>query len=117
MRPRLADARVADADEPRLLTQLRQVRGTEVAHARLDATDELREHRVHRSRRLLERLDAFGRYLRGRGGRMAVARRRTGLHRRQAAHAAILFVELAVDFQNLSRRLRATGEDAAANHR
>ena len=50
-------------------------------------------------------------------GRVAVTRRRAGLHRRQAAHAAVLFVELAADLHHLARRFRATGEDPAANHR
>ena len=48
---------------------------------------------------------------------VAVTRRRAGLHRRQAAHAAVLLVEFAADFHDFARRLVAAGKDPAANHR
>ena len=48
---------------------------------------------------------------------VAVTRRRAGLHRRQAAHAAILLVKFAADFHDLAGRFVAAGKNAAANHR
>ena len=48
---------------------------------------------------------------------VAVTRGRAGFHRRQAAHAAILFVKFAADLHHFARRFGAAGENAAANHR
>ena len=48
---------------------------------------------------------------------MAVARRAARLHRRKAAHSAVLLVHLAVDFHNLTGGFGAAREQPAANHR
>ena len=117
MRAGFADAGRAHADEARLLAELREVHRAEITHAGLNAADELRQDHVHGTGRFLQRLDAFGCDLRGRGGGMTVARGGPGLHRGEATHAAVLFVALAVDFHDLTGRFRAAGEHAAANHR
>ena len=117
MRRGFALAGGADADEARLLAQLREVGRAEIAHAGLDAADQLRQHAVHRAADFLQRLDAFRRDLARRVGRVAVARGRALFHRRQAAHAAVLLVELAADLHHLARRFRAAGKNPAANDR
>ena len=117
MRGRLALTGGADADETGLLPQLREVGRTEIAHAGLDAADQLRQDAVHRAGEFLQRLDPFRRDFAGRVGRVAVARRRPLFHGRQTAHAPVLFVELAADFHHFARRLRAAGEDPAADDR
>src|SRR5271167_2630887 len=106
----------ADADVARLGAELREVRRAEITHAALDAADELRQHAVHRAACFLERLDAFGRDFLRRIFFVAVTRRRTGLHRRETAHAAILLVKFAADFHDFTGRFVATGENSAANH-
>ena len=68
-------------------------------------------------RHFLERFDAFGGDFPLAGPGVAVTRGRAGLHRGEAAHAAVLFVEFAADFHDLARRLGAAGEQAAADHR
>ena len=117
MRRRLALAGGADADEAGFLAQLGEVGRAEVAHAGLDAADQLRQDAVHRAAHFLQRLDPFGRDFARRVGRVAVARGGPFFHRRQAAHAPVLLVELAANLHHLARRFRAAGEDAAANDR
>ena len=48
---------------------------------------------------------------------MTVTGGRTRLHRRETAHAAILFVNLAADLEQFAGRFGATRQHAAANHR
>jgi len=115
MRGRFALAGGADADEASLLPQLREVGRAEIAHAGLNAADELPQDVVHRAAHLLQCLDPFRRDFACRVRRVTVARRRPLLHRRQTAHAPILLVELAANLHHLSRRFRAAGEDPAAN--
>ena len=55
----LALAGGADADEAGLLAQLGEVGRAQVAHAGLDAADQLRQHAVHRAAHFLQRLDPF----------------------------------------------------------
>src|ERR1035441_4770268 len=112
MRGGLALAGGADADVTRLGVKLREIRRAEVTHAALDAANELRQHPVHRAASFLERLDAFGRDLLRRILLMAVTRRRAGLHRRQAAHAAVFLVKFAADFDDIAGRLVAAGKNA-----
>src|ERR1019366_7318797 len=107
----------ADAGVTRLVPELPEVRRAEITHAGLDAADELRQHAIHRTARLLERFDAFGGDLLRGVRRLAVTRRRAGFHRRHAAHAAILLVKFAADFHDVAGRFVATGKNAAANNR
>src|ERR1017187_6504294 len=88
----------ADTDVARLLAEFLQIFRAEIAHAALDAADELRQHAVHRADGFLERLDALGGELaRGVGFFVAVTRGAAGLHRGEAAHAAILLVNFSAD--------------------
>src|ERR1035441_2426730 len=98
MRRRFALAGGTDPDEPGLLPQLGEISRTEIAHAELNPPNELREDEVHRAAHLFQGLDPFRRDFARRVRRVAVARRRPLFHRRQAAHAPILLVELAADF-------------------
>src|ERR1017187_10583464 len=68
-----AHASGADAGVTRLVPELPEVCRAEITHAGLDAADELRQHAIHRTARLLERLDAFGRNFLRRVRCMAVA--------------------------------------------
>src|ERR1035437_5183528 len=100
----------ADADVSRLVAELPEVCRAEITHAGLDAADELRQHAIHRTARLLERLDAFGRNFLRRVRGMAITCRRAGFHRGEAAHAAILLVKFAADFDDVAGRFVATGK-------
>lgn len=102
MRRGLFLARGADPNVPGSLSQVGQMGCTQVAHARLDPTDELADHGVERGGDFLEGFDALSCGLAGIVGRVAVACSRTGLHGCMAAHAAVLLVELSVDFDDLS---------------
>src|ERR1039458_3210798 len=95
MRRSLALAGGADANETGLLTQLSKVSRAQVAHAGLDAADQLRQDVVHRAASFLQRLDSFRGDLAGRVRRVAVTRGRPFFHRRKTAHAAVLLVEFA----------------------
>ncbi len=90
--------------------------GSEVAHAALDAADEVVDCVVERAADFFEGFDAFG------GGFaggvvfvVAVARGAAGFHRGETAHAAVLFIEFAADLHDLAGRFAATGQDAAAD--
>ncbi|SVA57559.1 uncharacterized protein METZ01_LOCUS110413, partial [marine metagenome] len=89
----------------------------EVAHAGLDAPDQLAQELIQILRHFLERLDALGGNLAvGILWRVAVAGGGAGFHRGQAAHAAVLFVEFAADLHHLAGCLGAAGEQPAADH-
>src|SRR6266566_2844087 len=78
VRSGLAHARGADADVSGLLSQLSQVRRSQVTHSRLDAADQLREDPVGRRGNLFQGFDPFRRDLLRAVGRLAVTRRRAG---------------------------------------
>lgn len=89
---------------------------TEVSHAALEATCELLEDLLDAARDFFEGFDAFSSNLLGLGGRcliVPVTRCCACLHGAEAAHAAVLFVEFAVDFHDLARSLTATSEKIA----
>ena len=50
-----------DANEAGFVAQLGQIRGAKIAHAGLDAADQLGQDQIQRWRHFLERFDAFGR--------------------------------------------------------
>ena len=83
----------------------------------MDAADQFAEHAGERADGFLERFDAFS----GGLGRnvlavVSVARGGAVCHCGGAAHAAVLLVELAVDFEQLARCFVAAGQQAAAHH-
>src|SRR6266516_1626894 len=75
VRSGLAHARGADADVSRLLSQLSQVRRSQVTHSRLDAADQLREDPVGRRGNFFQGFDPFRGELLRVVGRLAVTRR------------------------------------------
>ncbi len=94
-----------------------EMRCAKIAHPALDAARELGEDDVERGIDFLEGLDPFGRdFAHGILAGVAVASGATGLHGGGAAHAAVLLVELAVDFHELTRRFGTTGEQSATDH-
>ena len=117
MRRSLALSGGADTDETCFLAQLGQVGRAQVAHPGLYAANQLRQHLVHRAADFLQRLHPFGGDFASRIGRVTIARGGPGLHCREAAHATVLLVELATNLHDFAGRLRAAGEDTAANDR
>ncbi|OQB89931.1 MAG: hypothetical protein BWX86_02335 [Verrucomicrobia bacterium ADurb.Bin122] len=82
----------------------------------MHAADQVAQHLIDRAADFLEGFDAFGgEFAGGVVLVLAVAGGAAGLHGGDAAHAAVLFIELAVDFHDLARRLAATGEQTAAH--
>jgi len=88
---------------------------SEVAQSGLETSDQLGEDRVDGARDLLEGFDAFGCGLAGAVGCVPVAGGGAGFHGSVTPHAAVLLIEFAVDLHDLSRGLRAAGEQAAAD--
>src|SRR3954470_12444936 len=105
MRGRVALAGGTDADETRVFPKFGGVSRTQVAHAGLNAADELGEDTVHGAGDLFQRFNAFRCNFARSVRSVSIARRRTRLHRREAAHAAVLFVKLAADFDDFAGRL------------
>ncbi len=105
----------ADLDIAGFIAELGEVGGAEVAHAGLDAADELGEDTVDGGGDFLEGFDAFGGDLLGIGGGVSVACGGSGFHGGEAAHAAVLFIEFTADFHDLAGGFGATGEEAAAH--
>ena len=84
----------------------------------MDSTGQLGEHGIDRTGNFLQRLHAFGGdFAGGVPGVVAVAGGAASFHRGEAAHAAILFVAFATDFNNVAGRFLAAGEQAATNYR
>lgn len=107
-------AGAAGADVAGFFAELGEVGRSEVAHAGLDAADELGEDLVEGGGDFFESLDAFWGDLLGLLGRMPVAGGGSGFHGTEATHAAVLFVGLATNLEDLSGGFRATGQEAAA---
>src|SRR5947208_797595 len=85
----------ADLDVTGLFAKGGEMRGAEVTHAALDAAGELGEDDVERGIDLLKGLDPLGGDLaHGILARVSVTGGATRLHGGEAAHAAILLVEL-----------------------
>jgi len=105
-----ADAGIAGSG-----AELFEVGGTEVAEAGLDTSDELSQDAVDVGGEFLEGFDAFGGDFLGGVGGVAVAGSGAGFHGGDAAHAAVLFVQLAADLDDLAWGFRGAGEDPAAD--
>ena len=106
----------AHADVPGVDLEGLEISRTEVTHAGLDAADEFAQNEIQRTGSFLESLDALGSGL-GHGVLlvMAVAGGGTVLHGLAAAHATVLFVQLAVDFHDAARGFVATREQSTAD--
>src|SRR5207237_1007444 len=115
MRRRFTLAGGANADEAGLFAELSKVGGAEVAHARLNAADQLGEDAIHGAGHFLQGFDAFGGDFARRIGGVAIAGSGAGFHGRQTAHATVLFVNFATDLHYLTRSFRAAGQYATAN--
>ena len=107
----------ADSNVTGVGAQFGEGGGTEVAHPGLDAANEFAEDSGEGPGGFLEGFDSFGGGLRGDVlAVVSVAGRGTVFHGGGATHAAILFIEFAVDLDDLPGGFVATGEEAAAHH-
>src|SRR5512134_3552691 len=113
----LAQARLADPDEARLLAQLGDRLAAEVSHAAAQPAHELQE--VHLDGALVRHapLDALGHELVGVGDLgLEVAIARSLLHRADGPHAPVRLVAAALVEDDVARRLLRAGEERADHH-
>lgn len=107
----------ADADVAGVGAQFGEGGGAEVAHPGLDAADEFTEDAGKGTGGFLEGFDSLGG---GLGGDVlavvSIAGGGTVFHGGGTAHASVLFIEFAVDLDDLPGGFVATGEEAAAHH-
>lgn len=115
----LALAGGGDTDVAGVLAKGGQIGGSEVAHAALEATDQLAQSIVNAAGDLFESFNSLGGDLIVAGGvigfTVAVADGGTGFHGAVAAHAAVLLIEFPINLHDAAGGLHATGEQTAAH--
>ena len=98
----------------RLMLKARKVSCAEIPHAGTNAADEWIEDTVKRARYFFKRFDAFGSSFEGLY--MPVTCCGTSFHRLGAAHAAVLFVEFALNLNDFSGSFAAARKQPAAHN-
>ena len=95
-----------------------QVARAEVAHAALNASDELLQNLINRAGDFLERLHTFrGNLARGILLGVPITRSAAGFHRGKAAHASVLLIAFTADLHNFAGRFLTTRQQATHDNR